>query len=116
MGREHRGELWGMANMFKENAEGGVAAHDIIQDGRADALYRIQECDPRLLGALCRVPARRFLGTSDGAVSMHAQMRPLHVQDFAESQKIQPTVDGRWGSEIAQCHACKPGKLEDGHI
>ena len=56
MGREHRGELWGMPNMFRENAEGGVAAHDIIAEGRADALYRIQECDPRLLGAQHAAP------------------------------------------------------------
>jgi hypothetical protein len=51
MGRAHHGELWGVVNMFKENAERGVQAHEILTDGKAAAQFRIQACDPGLLGA-----------------------------------------------------------------
>lgn len=56
MGRAHHGELWGVVNMFKENAESGVQAHEILTEGKAAAQFRIQECDAALLGARARTP------------------------------------------------------------
>ena len=51
MGRAHHGELWGCVNMFKENAESGVQAHELLSEAKAAAQFRIQECGPHLLGA-----------------------------------------------------------------